>query len=151
MEVAQLHKGRPLTCCSRSLLSCYSPRRLTHMDFIHRLPHRLCSGCGQLMGDTSRRLESGRRVRSGHLFTQHLPCWLVSGGVPLPNSMALVRLYILSSFLNLSLFLPFKLRGSDRSPLLLKRGFHHSLLVSFNSAHSFLNSPFLKLFLVTPI
>lgn len=108
-------------------------------------PRPLLSGCVQLMGDTCRRSEGGGRARSGHLFTQHSLCWIVSDCAALPKGMDLVRLNTLSSFLNLSLSLPFKLRGCDRFP---KGEFHHSLLVSFNYAHTFLNSSFIKLFCI---
>lgn len=91
LKMAQGHKGRPSICYSKSTLPFYVPKNQTHRDFIHRLTHSLPSGCVQPMGGTSRS-EGGRRVRPGHLFTQLSPCWIVSGWIPLPKGMGLVRL-----------------------------------------------------------
>ena len=87
--------------------------------------------------------------RSGHLLTQLPLCWIVSDCVLLPKGLALVGLYTLSAFLNISLSLLFKLRSSDRFPLLPKQGFHHSLLVSLNFCPHISNYSFhLKIYFI---
>ena len=148
LEMAQGHKGRPLTCYSRSPLSFHVPRRLTHPDLIHRFPHPLYSVCVELMGVIRRWSKDGRGVRLRHLLTSPSRLLVV---VFLLQRAWLLSDFTLSTSLDLSLSLPFKLRDCDRFPLLPKWRCHHSLLVSLHFAHTFLNSPFINLFLVKPI
>lgn len=103
--------------------------------------------CVPLMGVIWRWSKDGRRVRLRHLLTS--PSRLLVVEFLLQRAWLLSD-FTLFTFLDLSLSLPFKLRGCDRLPLLPKWGCHHSLLVSLNFAHTFLNSPFINLFLVNP-
>lgn len=136
------HGEGPLMCCSRPAFPCCAPRRLTHMDFIRRLPHLLHSNYIQKLGSISGRSKGSlREVRA--LITQLPPCWIVPGCVLLPKGLALVGFYFL-----LSLISPFLCPSSLLAVMAFRRCCPNKDSIThcefpLTSVHTFLNSPFI--------